>query len=138
MKEQVNHETVHHYTVQYRELHPKYGRDHILGVIRGIGLCNDGRSRGLLVPSSNGQVRAMLRAYQNSDVRPQDISYVECHATGTSVGDSTEVLSMKEVYGKNPVYIASLKSNMGHLITAAGAAGLLKVLGAFENEYLPR
>jgi 3-hydroxymyristoyl/3-hydroxydecanoyl-(acyl carrier protein) dehydratase len=111
--------------------------DKVLGVIRGVGLCNDGRARGLLVPSSEGQVRAMQLAYKNSGLLPQDISYVECHATGTSVGDSTEIRSMKEVYGDHSVHIASLKSNMGHLITAAGSAGLLKVLGAFEHDYLP-
>ena len=66
--------------------------DRILGVIRGIGLCNDGRSRGLLVPSSDGTNTKYAAVHTCiPDVRPQDISYVECHATGTSVGDSTEV-----------------------------------------------
>ena len=112
--------------------------DEILGVIRGIGLCNDGRARGLLVPSSDGQIRAMQRAYEHSDLNPQDISYVECHHGNSLLVIQLRIRSMKEVYGDHPLYISSLKSNMGHLITAAtGAAGLLKVLGAFEHEYVP-
>jgi acyl transferase domain-containing protein/3-hydroxymyristoyl/3-hydroxydecanoyl-(acyl carrier protein) dehydratase len=108
--------------------------DRILGVIRGIGLSNDGRSRGMLVPSKDGQVRAMREAYAMSGLAPADISLVECHATGTAVGDAIEVRSMLEVFrprtGDLP--IGSLKSNLGHLVTASGAASLLKVLAAME------
>jgi len=63
--------------------------DTILGVIRGIGLSNDGRGRGLLVPSQEGQERAMRLAYEMAELEPQDISLVECHATGTTRGDLT-------------------------------------------------
>ena len=111
--------------------------DRILGVIRGAGLSNDGRGRGLLAPSSDGQVRAMEHAFVGSGLKPSDVSYIECHATGTSVGDATELRSMARVYGTEGMAIGSLKSNMGHLITAAGAAGLIKVLGAFKNGQKP-
>ncbi len=107
--------------------------DTILGVIRGVGLSNDGRGRGLLAPSEEGQVRAMRAAWASAGLAPSDVGLVECHATGTPVGDAVEVHSMAEVFaGARDVPIGSLKSNLGHLITAAGAAGLLKVIAAME------
>ena len=99
--------------------------DRILGVIRGIGLSNDGRGRGLLVPSQEGQERALRAAYAAAGLSSHDISLVECHATGTSVGDAVEIRALAEVFAgrPNPLPIGSLKANLGHLITAAGAAG---------------
>ncbi len=113
--------------------------DRILGVIRGIGLSNDGRSRGLLVPSQQGQVRALRAAYASAELSPDDVSMVECHATGTSVGDAVEIRALAEVFAgrPQPLPIGSLKANLGHLITAAGAAGLLKVLASFRAGMRP-
>lgn len=103
--------------------------DQILGVIRGVGLSNDGRARGFLVPSTEGQVRAIRQAYEVAGLKPSDISLLECHATGTAVGDAIEVKSLTEVFAGLPaVPLASLKSNLGHLITVAGVAGVIKVL----------
>ena len=110
--------------------------DEIHGVIRGLGLSNDGRSSGLLNPSLEGQVRAMRQAYTQSGLDPSDIAYVECHATGTSVGDAVELRGMKSVFGRGTA-IGSLKSNLGHLITASGTAGLLKVLQAMAHGQWP-
>ena len=113
-------------------------KDHILGVIRGIGLSNDGRSEGVLIPASDGQVRAMRRAYEVAGLSPADISLVECHAPGTHIGDGIEVASLSRVFeGCSGVGIGSVKSNLGHLITAAGAAAVIKVLGAMKAETLP-
>jgi len=107
--------------------------DEILGVIRGIGLSNDGQEGGLLAPSSAGQIAAMQAAYEQSGISPEEISLLECHATGTQVGDTTELESLKALYqGCKEVPVGSLKSNLGHLVTAAGAAGILKVLGAMK------
>ena len=113
--------------------------DTVLGVIRGVGLSNDGRGQGALVPAREGQVRAIRAAYEMSGVSPQDISLLECHATGTSIGDTTEIESLCDVFGASsePVGIGSLKSNMGHLITAAGVAGLIKVLEGMRAEIRP-
>ncbi len=112
--------------------------DRVLGVIRAVGLSNDGRSRGLLTPSEDGQVRAMRAAYAMSGLGPEDISLVECHATGTSLGDAVEVRSMGAVFGEHArLPIGSLKSNLGHLITASGAAGLIKVLAAMHAGVRP-
>jgi acyl transferase domain-containing protein/3-hydroxymyristoyl/3-hydroxydecanoyl-(acyl carrier protein) dehydratase len=110
----------------------------VLGVIRGVGLSNDGRSGGLMVPAERGQVRALRAAYAQSGLRPEDISLIECHATGTPVGDAAEVRSLREVFeGVRALPIGSLKSNLGHLITASGAAAVIKVLGAMRHGVRP-
>ena len=115
----------------------------ILGVIRGVGLSNDGRGRGMLTPSQDGQYRAMMQAYQMSGLQPEDISMIECHATGTPLGDATELRSMATIFEESnktsgqQVPIGSLKSNLGHLITASGVAGLLKVLSAMKHKQRP-
>jgi acyl transferase domain-containing protein/3-hydroxymyristoyl/3-hydroxydecanoyl-(acyl carrier protein) dehydratase/1-acyl-sn-glycerol-3-phosphate acyltransferase len=107
----------------------------VLGVIRAVGLSNDGRGRGLLAPSSEGQIRAMRLAYAAAGITPAEIGFVECHATGTPVGDAAEIKSLADVFaGCRDVPIGSLKSNLGHLITAAGGAGLIKVLASFAAE----
>ncbi len=112
--------------------------DRILGVIRGIGLSNDGRGGSLLAPDRTGQERAMAAAYAVSGIDPATIGLVECHATGTAVGDGIEIASMNTFFGHLPdLPIGSLKSNLGHLITASGLASLLKVLGAMEAGLLP-
>ncbi len=113
-------------------------RNTILGVIRGVGLSNDGRGRGVLVPSQQGQERAMRLAYEVAGIEPQDISLIECHATGTSRGDLTELMSMTTIFaGMDDIPIGSLKSNLGHSITASGAAAAIKVLAAMRAGVRP-
>ena len=111
----------------------------VLGVIRGIGLSNDGRGRHLLAPSAQGQARALRAAWKETGLSPATLGMVECHATGTPVGDATELESMAAAFGplEAPLPLGSLKSNLGHLVTAAGVAGLLKVLGALEEGVRP-
>jgi len=111
----------------------------VFGVIRAVSVANDGRSQGLLVPSREGQLRTMAAAYPLAGLTPADISLVECHATGTRRGDETEVLGMRELFRHvpAPVAIGSLKGNLGHLITASGAASIIKILGSFEQGLLP-
>ncbi|NEA39745.1 beta-ketoacyl synthase N-terminal-like domain-containing protein, partial [Streptomyces sp. SID11385] len=110
----------------------------VLGVIRGIGLSNDGRGGGLLSPAQEGQVRAMRQAYAVAGLAPESVSLVECHATGTPVGDAVEARSMAEVYARGTdVPVGSAKSNVGHLLASAGVAGLLKVLGALRSGVRP-
>ena len=112
--------------------------DEILGVIRGVGLSNDGNAGGFLSPAAAGQRRAMEAAYAMAGLAPGDISLLECHATGTAVGDATEIESTAQLFhGLAGVPIGSLKANLGHLITAAGAAGLIKVLGALRTGIRP-
>lgn len=104
----------------------------VLGVIRGVGLSNDGRGRGFLAPSAAGQARAMQGAWDQAGLDPATVNLLECHATGTVLGDATELASMGQVF-QHEVPIGSLKSNLGHLITAAGVAGVLKVLHGMET-----
>ena len=110
----------------------------VRGVIRGIGLSNDGRRKGLLAPDETGQVEAMARAWSASGLEPGSVDYLECHATGTPTGDGTEVRAAGQVFaGAGGLAIGSLKANTGHLITAAGLASLLKLTGAIARETLP-
>ncbi len=112
--------------------------DPIRAVIRGIGLANDGRGRGFLVPSVAGQVMALRAAYAAAGIAPSAISLLECHATGTQRGDATELESTGIVYaGQRDVPIGSLKSNFGHLVTASGGAGLVKVVEAMRHAVRP-
>ena len=110
--------------------------DRIYGLIRGVGVSNDGRAGGLLVPDVKGQARALRQAYEVSGLDPKSLSLLECHATGTTVGDGIELQSCHEVFGPH-VAVGSLKGNIGHTVTVAGMAGLIKVLSAFEHKTLP-
>ena len=112
--------------------------DRIFGVIRGVGLSNDGRQSGFLAPAVDGQLRAMRAAYARAGLSPSDIDYIECHATGTPRGDTIELESLTQLLGDGPKpVIGSLKANIGHPITASGIASLLKVLGCFEAGLFP-
>jgi acyl transferase domain-containing protein/3-hydroxymyristoyl/3-hydroxydecanoyl-(acyl carrier protein) dehydratase/1-acyl-sn-glycerol-3-phosphate acyltransferase len=111
--------------------------DRILGIVRGVGLSNDGRGPGLLAPTTAGQQRAIRAAWQAAGLAPSSLQYLECHATGTPVGDREELASIRAVFGDTPLALGSLKAQMGHLITASAAAGLLKICGAFEASALP-
>ncbi len=97
--------------------------DRILGVIRAIGLSNDGRQNGFLAPAVEGQVAAMRAAYEQSEIEPEAIDYVECHATGTPRGDAIEIESLLAMWnGRVKPALGSLKGNIGHAMTASGAA----------------
>lgn len=110
----------------------------VLGVIRGIGLSNDGRSEGLLAPAESGQVSAMRAAYRCAGVAPDSVTLLECHATGTSRGDATEARSSARVFAGAPdLAVGAVKGNVGHAMTAAGAVGILKVLAAIESGVRP-
>jgi len=115
--------------------------DRIHAVIAGIGLSNDVQGK-LLAPSSEGQLRAMRAAYQQAGWAPQDVGLIECHATGTPVGDATEFASLRTLWGNSgwragQCVIGSVKSNIGHTLTAAGSAALLKALFALRAQTLP-
>ena len=112
--------------------------EQVFGVIRAVGVSNDGRRGGFLVPDLQGQLEAIRHAYQQCDVDPDSIDYLECHATGTPVGDSVELRSANKFYSRDTrLPVGSLKSNTGHLITVAGLASLLKMTLALEHNALP-
>ncbi|MBI4350196.1 MAG: type I polyketide synthase [Elusimicrobia bacterium] len=115
--------------------------DKIYGVLTGIGLSND-IGGSLLAPNTAGQLYAMRAAYRQARLSPSQVDLIECHATGTPTGDPVEVESLKTLWGgrgwsAGQCALGSVKSNIGHLLTAAGAAGLMKVLLAFQNKSLP-
>ncbi len=115
--------------------------DHIFGVIVGIGLSNDIEG-GLLAPASEGQLRAMQAAYQAAGWSPDEVDLIECHATGTPIGDRIELESLKKLWQgltaqPGQCVLSAVKSSVGHLLTAAGAAALTKVLLALREETLP-
>ena len=116
-------------------------RDTIHAVIAGVGLSNDMHGN-LLALAKEGQLRAMRTAYARAGWKPQDVELIECHATGTPVGDAIEFDSLRELWGDSgwvwgQCVIGSVKSSVGHLLTGAGAAALAKVLLAMKAETLP-
>lgn len=115
--------------------------DQIYATIKGIGLSNDTEGN-ILAPSSEGQVRAMRMAYENAGWNPNQVDLIECHATGTPIGDAVEFNSLKELWSETEwtpgqCVLGAAKSNVGHLLTGAGAAGLIKTLLAMKNSTLP-
>ena len=116
-------------------------QDRIWGVIRGVGLSNDMRGN-LLAPDPEGQLRAMRAAYAQAGWRPEDVDLIECHGAGTPVGDRTELESLNRLWSGTDAKagtcpIGSVKTVTGHLLVAAGAAGLIKTLLAMDQKTLP-
>ncbi|MBD2242860.1 PfaB family protein [Nostoc sp. FACHB-888] len=113
--------------------------DNILATICGNGLSNDGKGKHLLSPNPKGQVLAFERAYNEAKVSPKTIDYLECHATGTLLGDTTEFNSIEIFFGQNQAapLVGSAKANTGHLLTAAGMVGLTKVILSMSHGVIP-
>lgn len=116
--------------------------DHILALIRGTAINQDGRSQGLTAPNGVAQEAVIRRALAKAGVKPGQVNYVETHGTGTSLGDPIEVGALGAVYGQehtqdNKLVIGSVKTNIGHLETAAGMASLIKVILSLQHETIP-
>lgn len=116
--------------------------DHILAVVRGSAVNQDGRSSGLTAPNGLAQEAVIRSALRAAGVEPHQVSYVETHGTGTSLGDPIEVRALGAAYGhgrevSRPLQIGSVKTNIGHLEAAAGIAGLLKVVLALQHGEIP-
>jgi malonyl CoA-acyl carrier protein transacylase len=116
--------------------------DKVYAVIRGIGSSSDGKGKGITAPNPIGQQRAIERAWKNAGVPPETVGLLEGHGTSTPVGDLAEVGSLNSVFGttglrSGSVALGSVKSNFGHLKSAAGAAGMLKAVLALHAHELP-
>ncbi len=118
--------------------------DHIHAVIRGSAVNNDGASKaGYLAPSVSGQAAAVVEALTLSDVTAESVGYVECHGTGTYLGDPIEISALTEAFrqtteeGEPVCKIGSLKTNIGHLDTAAGVASLIKAALTVKTGEVP-
>ncbi|MEE6179673.1 beta-ketoacyl [acyl carrier protein] synthase domain-containing protein [Mycobacterium sp. 050134] len=113
----------------------------ILAEVRASGLNSDGRSNGLMAPSGDAQLRLFRRALTQAGVEPAGVGMVEGHATGTRLGDKTELLSLAASYGTAPAgrgpFLGSVKSNIGHAQAAAGALGLAKVMVSADHAAIP-
>ncbi len=117
--------------------------DSIYAIIKGSAINNDGSSKvGYLAPSVDGQSAAILEALELSNVPAESISYVETHGTGTPVGDPIEIAALTQAYNTQTdktgfCAIGSVKTNIGHLDTAAGVAGLIKIILSLKNKKIP-
>jgi PfaB family protein len=113
--------------------------DNILATICGNGLSNDGKGKHLLSPNPKGQTLAFERAYNEANFSPKSIDYLECHATGTLLGDTTEFNSIETFFGQHQAapLVGSAKANTGHLLTAAGMVGLTKVILSMSHGVIP-
>jgi 8-amino-7-oxononanoate synthase len=117
--------------------------DRIYAVIRGAGINNDGRGEGPMTPRKSGQVEVLRRAYQDAAVAPDTVGFVEAHGTATGVGDVVEVGALREYYeaharGPIDVTLSSVKANIGHTMSAAGVAGLIKAALVLQQRTIPR
>ena len=116
--------------------------DRILALVKGSAINHDGPSSGLTVPNQQAQKKVIRQALVNANVDPLAVDYVECHGTGTSLGDPLEVKAIDEVYCRerskdDPLVLGAVKSNVGHLEAAAGVAGLIKIILALQNKEIP-
>lgn len=116
-------------------------KDFIYAVIKGSAISNDGRSQGITAPKPQGQAEAIRNAYLRSGINPETVSYIETHGTGTPLGDPIEIegmtMAMRAFTDKKDFCgIGSVKSSIGHMLSAAGIVSLIKVVLALQNRML--
>ncbi len=116
--------------------------DRIQAVIRGGSLGNDGRKGNLLAPDRHGQLRTLRAAWARAGLDPRSAGLFECHATGTPLGDRTEVEALQALFdevggARDKIVLSSSKALMGHLVTCAGLAGLMRAVFAVRDGFFP-
>ncbi|MEU3201706.1 beta-ketoacyl synthase N-terminal-like domain-containing protein [Streptomyces sp. NPDC006996] len=112
--------------------------DRVHAVLDAMGLTNDGAGKHLLSPNVTGQLGAYEKAYTHID--PASVDYIECHATGTPLGDATELIGLTDYFtaqGRTPPLLGSVKGNVGHLLTVAGFTSVLKTVLALQKGLIP-
>jgi polyketide synthase 13 len=116
--------------------------DQILAVIAGSAVNHDGRSNGLIAPNPDAQADVLRRAYKDAGINPRTVDYIEAHGTGTVLGDPIEAQALGRVIGRGraadkPALLGAIKTNVGHMESAAGAASLAKMVLALQHDKLP-
>ncbi|KAJ8127949.1 hypothetical protein O1611_g5687 [Lasiodiplodia mahajangana] len=114
--------------------------DPIRSIIRGSAINANGRTSGISLPSADGQEAVIRKAMSRAGLTPDDITFVECHGTGTKVGDAIEVDALSRVFQrteKNPLLIGAVKSNVGHSEAASGISSIIKTTFAMEKGQIP-
>ncbi|MCV7377085.1 polyketide synthase [Mycobacterium alsense] len=116
--------------------------DQILAVIAGSAVNHDGRSNGLIAPNQDAQADVLRRAYKDAGIDPRTVDYIEAHGTGTVLGDPIEAEALGRIVGRGrpadrPALLGAVKTNVGHLESAAGAASMAKVVLALHHDKLP-
>ncbi|ORW23191.1 polyketide synthase Pks13 [Mycobacterium palustre] len=116
--------------------------DQILAVIAGSAVNHDGRSNGLIAPNQDAQAEVLRRAYKDAGIDPRTVDYIEAHGTGTVLGDPIEAEALGRVVGRGrpadrPALLGAVKTNVGHMESAAGAASMAKVVLALQHGKLP-
>src|SRR5438552_2148904 len=116
--------------------------DNILAVIRGTAVNQDGASSGLTVPNGLAQEAVIRQALRFGGIPPREVGYVEAHGTGTTLGDPIELEALDAVLGEGrptdrPLVVGSVKTNLGHLESASGVAGLIKAVLALQHQEIP-
>lgn len=114
-------------------------KDYIYALVRGSAINNDGSDKmSYTAPREASQISVILDALAFSDVRPETISYIEAHGTGTNIGDQIEISALRKIFGSTNmgVKIGSVKGNIGHALAASGIAGLIKTVLCLKNKQL--
>jgi phthiocerol/phenolphthiocerol synthesis type-I polyketide synthase E len=114
----------------------------VLALVRGSSVSQDGRSNGMTAPNLAAQVQVIRDALTASAVKPRQVGYVETHGSGTKLGDAVEVSALQEVFGadrdsRSPLALGAVKTNVGHLLGAAGVAGFIKAVLALRHSKIP-
>lgn len=120
-----------------------HDRDNIYAVIKGSAVNHDGKAAGITAPNALAQEQVIMKAWKNAGVKPETISYIEAHGTGTKLGDPIEIDGISRAFAnyttqKGFCGIGSVKTNIGHLDAASGIAGLIKSVMALKEKKIPQ